>query len=81
MDGGWRLIHPTLNYQAELGSEQIQPPTFADLLVGFHGPQQVNYAAVSVNFAHTPPACQIIWNGNIPTDGLNDIEGLAYDPF
>lgn len=57
------------------------PPGFPDLLlVGFHGPDRVQYAAISVNFTTTPPACQIIWDGNIPTNGLNDIEGLAYDP-
>jgi hypothetical protein len=59
------------------------PPGFSDLLlVGFHGPHKMVYAALGVNFinANTPPVCRIIWDGSIPTDGLHDIEGLAYDP-
>jgi hypothetical protein len=38
------------------------PPGFQELLLlGFHGPQQVRYAAVSVNFNNSPPECQIIY--------------------
>jgi hypothetical protein len=66
----------------EVLPHNLVPLGFSDLLlVGFHGPHRIYYATVSVNFASTPPACQFIWGGNIPTDGLNDIEGLAYDPF
>lgn len=54
------------------------------ILVGFHGPAHLLYALIT-----TPPLpltaatpitpCQIVWDGAIPSEKFNDIEGLAYD--